>query len=161
MKIGTNYSLEKPQHCPNFGKLYMPKMAKVIEKERPWLEWLAQDMDIFLHPSTTKEGIRVRVQEITEPIVATGSRAEKRLANEQQQKKVNSKRNFNDIVPLSGENFKSDHLGYKIYAKALELKIEFNKLLHPHLPVDPETSSVVSSLRIITSKTPSPYLQAS
>lgn len=60
MKICTNYSLNNPQQSrPNFGRLHMPdtlefakvfydNLALAVEKERPWMEKLADDAEIVV-----------------------------------------------------------------------------------------------------------------
>lgn len=137
MKIGTNYSFKNQQSSnPNFGVLYMPKLAAGIEKERPYLEWLAQDVDIFVKLEEMEQKLAVNLQEVTHPAATTINR-------------------FQGFVSLSEEN-----LGSKLYAKALDLKIQFEKIFHPRIPDDSKTPSLVSTIHII-SYTPSPIRNVS
>lgn len=156
MKIGTNYSLEKPQQGSNFGALYMPKMTAVVENERPWLEHLAQDVDIFIQPTKDKTRLRIFVQEITPPVI--GSWFKRARAKRKYLEEINSKPHYTDVVSTSIEN-----LGANFYKTALSLKLQYNNFFHPRVPAGSITPSVV---RIIPTnnlppKTPTPIRKAS
>lgn len=140
MKVGNNYSLEKPQNNSNFGSLDMPKLADEIEKEKPFLEQLARDVDFFIHSTEDGKGISISLQAKPK---STGT------------KEINPKPYFSAIVPTSIEN-----LGSKVYAKAVELKIKYIRKFKPIFPPDSKTPSVIRSLNVqIIPKTPSPVKQ--
>jgi hypothetical protein len=166
MQISTNYLSNKSQQSnPNFGALYMPKekvIAKILgdplvaaeaEKERPFLENLARDADIFVHPEKSIKGMMIFVQEITKPIVATGNWLARTLQEIDYQKQINSKVHFKDMVPSSPQDF-----GFKLYAKVLSLKINYDKFKKPNI-------SPILRVRDVNpldeSKTPTPIRKAS
>jgi len=161
MQISTNYSSNKlKQNNPKFGALYMPEkkeivgilgkyMAEEAEKERPFLEHLAHDADIFVQPKKDIKGMVIFVQDTTKPIADEGKQfAEivKRLMQE-----VNP--HFSGTVNFSPQDF-----GYKLYAKALSLKLNYNKLKKPNIsyPLNVHNISPID-----TNKTPTPYRKAS
>lgn len=140
MKVGNNYSLEKPQNNSNFGSLDMPKLADEIEKEKPFLDQLARDVDIFIRPTEDGKGISISLQAMPK---STGT------------KEINPKPYFSAVVPASIED-----LGAKVYAKASELKINYIRKFRPIFPPDSKTPSVISLLNVqLLPETPSPIKQ--
>ena len=154
MKLGTNYLLSKPQQSsPSFGALYMPNkqalvkmldapLAAEVEKERPFLKNLAKSIDIIVDFNKKKREVIVYVRDVMQPFIASGGIISKTLAEIKYKKQVNAKPHLSDTVPFSFED-----LGYRLYAKALSLKIQYNKTFRP--------------ISVADLKTPTPYMKAS
>lgn len=128
MKTGKITPFEEPQNNPNFGALYMPRLSAAIEKERSNLANLARDVDIFVMTDKEKQRLFVQIQEITPPFSATGSSVSKYFALRKYKKELNSKPFVHDEVLGTHETLAS-----MLYAKALSLKIQYDKKFRPKL----------------------------
>lgn len=132
MKTQTDYSFK--QKTPDFRALYMPK-ANVFEKafcdivaegadvERPWIQELANDVDIFINPVNDEGKIKtsICIQELVKPIVGDGS-LKSWIKIKLQQPKLRFMTRVSHIMDCEPKEY-----GYMLLTRVLELKQEYQK----------------------------------
>lgn len=106
-------------------------MAREAEKERGFLQNLGHDADVFVLPEKSINGMAIYVQKKTkQPIVAVGNMLAEIVKGIVQEARSKLKPLSIGTISFAPEDF-----GYKLYAKALSLKMDYNQLKRPRIAI--------------------------